>query len=199
MAIKIFDFDKENEELDRRQIRRRLGIEEESDVTPPASFIIPNEQNNPEDTITSVATVENKQVRSQAEEEATALMQKLADQQERLEKYQADVEKAKRIKNSFLNRSKIEEQRRINEQHIAEILREQNELICGGITLTIRTIEFASYLGESLAHMIDDGFRTRDGHFMRLSGQTRELASKLLLQIEGQKSQLKNNETKNKI
>ena len=44
--------------------------------------------------------------------------------------------------------------------------------------------------------MIDDGFRTRDGHFMRLSGQTRELASKLLLQIEGQKSQLKNNETK---
>ena len=113
-----------------------------------------------------------------------------------MEKYQADVEKAKRIKNSFLNRSKIEEQRRINEQHIAEILREQNELICGGITLTIRTIEFASYLGESLAHMIDDGFRTRDGHFMRLSGQTRELASKLLLQIEGQKSQLKNNETK---
>lgn len=156
MAIKIFDFDKENEELDRRRIRRRLGIEEESDVTPPASFIIPNEQNNPEDTITSVATVENKQVRSQAEEEATALMQKLADQQERLEKYQADVEKAKRIKNSFLNRSKIEEQRRINEQHIAEILREQNELICGGITLTIRTIEFASYLGESLAHMIDN-------------------------------------------
>ena len=76
MAIKIFDFDKENEELDRRRIRRRLGIEEESDVTPPASFIIPNEQNNPEDTITSVATVENKQVRSQAEEEATGLMQK---------------------------------------------------------------------------------------------------------------------------
>ena len=137
MAIKIFDFDKENEELDRRRIRRRLGIEEKSDVTPPASFIIPNEQNNPEDTITSVATVENKQVRSQAEEEATALMQKLADQQERLEQYQADVEKAKNIKNSFLNRSKIEEQRRINEQHIAEILREQNEHICGGITLTI--------------------------------------------------------------
>ena len=44
--------------------------------------------------------------------------------------------------------------------------------------------------------MIDDGFRTRDGHFMRLFGQTRELASKLLLQIEGQKSQLKNIEAK---
>ena len=123
-------------------------------------------------------------------------MQKLVDNQNRLEQYQADVEKAKNIKNNVWNRSKIEEQRRINEQHIAEILREQNELICGGITLTIRTIEFASYLGESLAHMIDDGFRTRDGHFMRLSGQTRELASKLLLQIEGQKSQLKENETK---
>ena len=44
--------------------------------------------------------------------------------------------------------------------------------------------------------MIDDSFRTRDGHFMRLSGQTRELASKLLLQIEGQKSQHKNIEAK---
>ena len=118
-------------------------------------------------------------------------MQKLVDNQNRLEQYQADVEKAKNIKNNFMNRSKIEEQRRINEQHIAEILREQNELIRGGITLTIRTIEFASYLGESLAHMIDDGFRTRDGHFMRLTGQTRELAKNLLTQIEGQKAQLK--------
>jgi len=191
MAVKIFDFDKENEELDRHEIRRRLGIEEKTDVTPPSSFIVP-EQSNPSDFNTNaVSTVENKQVRSQAEEEATALMQKLYEQQNRLEQYQADVEKSKNIKNSFLNRSKIEEQRRINEQHIAEILREQNELIRGGITLTIRTIEFASYLGESLAHMIDDGFRTRDGHFMRLSGQTRELANKLLLQIEGQKAQLK--------
>lgn len=191
MAVKIFDFDKENEELDRHEIRRRLGIEEKTDVTPPSSFIV-LEQSNPSDFNTNaVSTVENKQVRSQAEEEATALMQKLYEQQNRLEQYQADVEKSKNIKNSFLNRSKIEEQRRINEQHIAEILREQNELIRGGITLTIRTIEFASYLGESLAHMIDDGFRTRDGHFMRLSGQTRELANKLLLQIEGQKAQLK--------
>ena len=188
MAVKIFDFDKENDVLDRREICRRLGIEEESNIAPPSSFIVPTA---PAGTTTAVATVENKQVRSQAEEEATALMQKLVDNQNRLEQYQADVEKAKNIKNNVWNRSKIEEQRRINEQHIAEILQEQNELIRGGITLTIRTIEFASYLGESLAHMIDDGFRTRDGHFMRLSGQTRELARNLLAQIEGQKSQLK--------
>lgn len=196
MAVKIFDFDKENEELDRQIIRRRPGIEEETIVTPPASFMVPDNQNSLEGTTTAVATVEKRQVRSQAEEEATALMQKLVDSQNRLEQYQADVEKAKNIKNSFFKRRKIEELRRINEQHIAEILQEQNELIRGGITLTINSIEFASYLGESLAHMIDDGFRTRDGHFMRLSGQTRELAKNLLLQIEGQKSQLKNNETK---
>ena len=188
MAVKIFNFDKENEALDRHEIRRRLGIKEESNIAPPASFIVPGVSDT---TTTAVATVENKQVRSQAEEDANALMQKLVDNQNRLEQYQADVEKAKNIKNNFLNRSKIEEQRRINEQHISEILQEQNELIRGGITLTIRTIEFASYLGESLAHMIDDGFRTRDGHFMRLSGQTRELARNLLAQIEGQKSQLK--------
>jgi len=187
MAVKIFDFDKENEQLDRQEIRKRLGIEKESNIDPPSSFVVLDSS----DTTTAVATVENKQVRSQAEEDANALMQKLVDNQNRLEQYQADVEKAKNIKNNFLNRSKIEEQRRINEQHISEILQEQNELIRGGITLTIRTIEFASYLGESLAHMIDDGFRTRDGHFMRLSGQTRELARNLLVQIEGQKSQLK--------
>ena len=191
MAVKIFDFDKENEELDRHEIRRRLGIVDDSNVTPPSSFIVPEQSDSSDVNTNAVATVENKQVRSQAEEEATALMQKLVDNQNRLEQYQADVEKAKNIKNNFMNRSKIEEQRRINEQHIAEILREQNELIRGGITLTIRTIEFASYLGESLAHMIDDGFRTRDGHFMRLTGQTRELAKNLLTQIEGQKAQLK--------
>lgn len=188
MAVKIFDFDKENEALDRHEIRRRLGIKEESNIAPPASFIVPGVSDT---TTTAVSTVENKQVRSQAEEDANALMQKLVDNQNRLEQYQADVEKAKNIKNNVWNRSKIEEQRRINEQHISEILQEQNELIRGGITLTIRTIEFASYLGESLAHMIDDGFRTRDGHFMRLSGQTRELAKNLLAQIEGQKALLK--------
>lgn len=193
MAVKIFDFDKENDVLDKREIRKRLRIEEESNIAPPSSFIVPSVPNTPAGVTNAVATVENKQVRSQAEEEATVLMQKLVDNQNRLEQYQADVEKAKNIKNNIFNRSKIEEQRRINEQHIAEILQEQNELIRGGITLTIRTIEFASYLGESLAHMIDDGFRTRDGHFMRLSGQTRELANKLLLQIEGQKAQLKEN------
>lgn len=186
MAAKIFDFDKENKSLDRSEIRKRLGIvEEKVGVMPPSAFLSPEIKE-----INAVATVENKQVRSQAEEEATVLMQRLIDSQKRLEQYQEDVEKAKNISNSFFNRSKIEEQRRINEQHIAEILREQNELIRGGITLTIRTIEFASYLGETLAHMIDDGFRTRDGHFMRLSGQTRELARNLLLQIEGQKTQL---------
>jgi|GEM_PF-6415899 len=193
MAVKIFDFDKENDVLDRREIRRRLGIEEESHIAPPSSFIVQAVPNTPNGTATAVATVENKQLRSQAEEEATALMQKLVDNQNRLEQYQADVEKAKNIKNNVWNRSKIENQRRVNEQHIAEILQEQNELIRGGITLTIRTIEFASYLGESLAHMIDDGFRTRDGHFKRLSGQTRELAKNLLAQIEGQKAQLKEN------
>ena len=191
MAVKIFDFDKENEELDRHEIRRRLGIVDDSNVTPPSSFIVPEQSDSSDVNTNAVATVENKQVRSQAEEEATALMQKLVDNQNRLEQYQADVEKAKNIKNNFMNRSKIEEQRRINDQHNVEILREQNELISGGITLTIRTIEFASYLGESLAHMIDDGFRTRDGHFMRLTGQTRELAKNLLTQIEGQKAQLK--------
>lgn len=197
MAVKIFDFDKENEALDRHEIRRRLGIEENSNIAPPASFIVPTIPNTPEGTTSAVATIENKQVRSQAEEEANALMQKLVDSQNRLEQYQADVEKAKNIKNSLFNRSKIEEQRRINEEHIAEILKEQNDLIRGGIILTIRTIEFASYLGESLAHMIDDGFRTRDGHFMRLSGQTRELAKNLLLQIEGQKAQLKDSKVQN--
>ena len=35
MAVKIFDFDKENEELDRHEIRRRLGIVDDSNVTPP--------------------------------------------------------------------------------------------------------------------------------------------------------------------
>lgn len=191
MPTKIFDFDKENESINRHEIRRRLGIVEDSDVIPPSSFMVPSDQNTPEVTTTAVATVENKQVRSQAEEEATALMQKLVDIQNRLEQYQADVEKVKNIKNNVWNRSKIEEQRRVNDQHISEIMQEQNELIRGGITLTIRTIEFASYLGESLAHMIDDGFRTRDGHFMRLSGQTRELAKNLLAQIEVQKAQLK--------
>ena len=82
-------------------------------------------------------------------------------------------------------------------KRVAQEEKEQNELIRGGITLTIRTIEFASYLGESLAHMIDDGFRTRDGHFMRLSGQTRELAKNLLAQIEGQKAQLKDSKVQN--
>lgn len=193
MAAKIFDFDKENKSLDRSEIRRRLGIiEENTSVTPPPSFISGEIKET-----NAVATVENKQVRSQAEEEATVLMQRLVDSQKRLEQYQEAVEKTKNISNSFFYRSKIEEQRRINEQHIAEILREQNELIRGGITLTIRTIEFASYLGESLAHMIDDGFRTRDGHFMRLSGQTRDLARNLLLQIEGQKTQLEKEQNNN--
>lgn len=193
MAVKIFDFEKRKENLDRSEIRRRLGIvEENTNVPPPSSFISSEIKET-----NAVATVENKQVRSQAEEEATALMQKLVDSQNRLEQYQTAVEKVKNINNSFFNRSKIEEQRRINEQHIAEILREQNELIRGSITLTIRTIEFASYLGESLAHMIDDGFRTRDGHFMRLSGQTRDLARNLLLQIEGQKTQLEKEQNSN--
>lgn len=187
MAIKIFDFDQESKGIDRQFIRKKLGIpEDHTDITPPSAFMSTEEINTH-----AVAIVENKQVRSQAEEEATALMQKLVDSQNKLEQYQADVEKAKNIPNSFFNRSKIEEQRRINEQHIAEILSEQNELIKGGITLTIRTIEFASYLGEALAQMIDDGFRARDGHFIRLTGQVRELAKNMLLQIEGQKSQLK--------
>lgn len=186
MVIKIFDFDKENKGIDRSEIWKRLGIsEDDAVIAPPSAFIVPE---NTE--VNAVAVVENRQVRSQAEEEAAALMQKLVDSHNRLEQYQADVEKAKNITNVFWNRSQIEEQRRINEQHIAEILREQNELIKGGITLTIRTIEFASYLGEALAHMIDDGFRTRDGHFMRLTGQVRTLAKNLLLQIEGQKAQL---------
>lgn len=193
MAVKIFDFEKRKENLDRSEIRRRLGIVEENTSVPPPSSFISSEIKE----TNAVATVENKQVRSQAEEEATALMQKLVDSQNRLEQYQEAVEKTKNISNSFFNRSKIEEQRRINEQHIAEILREQNELIRGSITLTIRTIEFASYLGESLAHMIDDGFRTRDGHFMRLSGQTRDLARNLLLQIEGQKPQLEKEQNSN--
>ena len=82
----------------------------------------------------------------------------------------------------------------MTEEQSANLANNEKNLVA--TASSIRTIEFASYLGESLAHMIDDGFRTRDGHFMRLSGQTRELASKLLLQIEGQKSQLKNIEAK---
>ena len=69
----------------------------------------------------------------------------------------------------------------MTEEQSANLANNEKNLVA--TASSIRTIEFASYLGESLAHMIDDGFRTRDGHFMRLSGQTRELASKLLLQI----------------
>ena len=56
--------------------------------------------------------------------------------------------------------------------------------------LTIRTIGFASYLGEALSNMLDDGFRARDGYIMRLSGQVRGMAQQMLSQVEGQKAQL---------
>lgn len=39
--------------------------------------------------------------------------------------------------------------------------------------------------------MIDDGFKTRDGHFQRLTGQTRELARSLLMQVKGMETQMK--------
>lgn len=180
MATKIFDFDAEMRSID----ERRRWRHDENVIAPPSAF------STEEASTTDLATVKNKKVRSQAEEEAGILLQKIVDSQNRLEQYQADVEKAKNIPNNIFYSNKIEEQRRINEQHIAEILKEQNDLIRGGIVLTIQTIEFAGYLGESLAQMIDNGFRTRDGHFQRLSGQTRELASSLLYQIQGMKSQM---------
>lgn len=177
MARKIIDINYDENTYGRSKLK---AMQEENVITPPEYFgtteIAP---------VTAVEKIENKAVRSKAEVEASSLLQKIYDSQKRLEEYQKDVEKAKQIKNSFFNRTKIEEQRRINEQHVAEILQEQNDLIKGGITLTIGTIEFAGYLGESLAHMIDDGFKTRDGHFQRLTGQTRELAKALLMQVKG--------------
>lgn len=183
MAIKIFDFEEAKKAPDRQEIRKRLGIvKEKTTVSPPDAFL--------ECESSALVSSENNHIRSQAEEEAIELIQKIVDSQNRLEQYKKDVEKAKNIKNSFFYRSKIEEQRRVNEQNLAEILRKQNELIQGGIVLTIRTIEFASYLGEALSNMLDDGFRARDGRIMRLSGQVRKMAEQMLLQVEGQKAQL---------
>ena len=183
MARKTIDIDYDADIYGKSKLRSSL---EESSVEPPSYFSTQAIQ-----PVNAIAKVENKEVRSKAEEEVSSMLQKIVSSQKKLEEYQADVEKAKQIKNNLFNRSKIEEQRRINEQHIAEILQEQNDLIKGGITLTIATIEFASYLGESLARMIDDGFKTRDGHFQRLTGQTRELARSLLMQVKGMETQMK--------
>lgn len=195
---KIFDIEGELKKRttyrDEFRQRRLERIANDIDaIKPPESLLVPSADGQLAGTEVQAVGQKpvNVKLRSQAEEEATELIQKVFDNQKRMEQYKDELEKIKNLPNNIWNRKKIEEQRRKNETQIKEILQEQTALIQGSITLTIRTIEYASYIGQALGRIINDGFRTRDGHFQRLTGQTREVAETLLRQVQGTEAQLR--------
>ncbi len=134
---------------------------------------------------TSINELSAEELEKMAIEKATTILQKIEESNERIRISKSNADDARSMKTGFFGRTG----KKVNALSSAlvstnEAIVEMNSLISEAINFTCSSIQFATVMNKTMARLVVEGFKDKDGKIQRLSKDSEEAVNLIIGEAE---------------